>query len=40
MPKAFQDQKRTFNKWVVMREICVIPNALALERGRSHKDAD
>jgi hypothetical protein len=40
MSEALQDKEWAFDEGIVVREILVVPNALALERGRAHEDAD
>ena len=39
MPKRFQDQDRTFDEWIIVRQVLIIPNELSLQRRHVHDEA-
>ena len=38
--KGLEDQERTLNERVIMRQILIVPDALPLQGRRAHDDAD
>jgi hypothetical protein len=40
MPEGLQNEEGTFNERIVAREVFVIPDALALERGEVNEESD
>src|SRR5438552_9726721 len=40
VPKSLQDQERTLNERIVVRQILIVPDALPLHGRRAHDNAD
>ena len=40
VPERFEREQRTFDEWVVVREVIVVPYRLSLQSGQMHEKAD